>query len=78
VIISNLNSQINTLKTKLQGVQLRYDIKCRELNEKDIFVRNVIVSKVGREGNQSDIQYFSRKLDEFMSVASPRSTSPKS
>ncbi|MBS1889709.1 MAG: hypothetical protein JST59_00320 [Actinobacteria bacterium] len=71
VAISNLNSQMNGLRTKLEGLQLRYDIKCRELKEKDAFVRNVIVTRVGRDANTSDLQYFSHKLDEFM--ASPRS-----
>lgn len=46
--ISNLTSQMTMMKTKLDGLQTRFDIKCRELKEKDTFVKNVIVSRMGR------------------------------
>jgi hypothetical protein len=67
VNIHNLNSQLNTMKTKLEGLQTRLDIKTKELNSKDEFVRNVIVSRVGKQVDETEMQYLSKRLDEFVS-----------
>lgn len=57
---------MNTLKAKLEGVQIRLEIKTKELKEKDGFMRSVIVSRVGKEPNQSEMEYLTRKLEEFL------------
>lgn len=72
VTIHNLTSELESAKIKLEGVQVRLEMKNKELKDKDDFIRNTIVSRVGREANESEVDYFTRKMDQFMDTSRQR------
>jgi hypothetical protein len=68
VTIHNLTGQLESSKIKLEGLDARLEMKKRELKEKDDFIRNTIVSRLGKQTSESEVEYLIRKMDEFIDV----------
>lgn len=49
-------------------MQARLEIKVKELKEKDEFIRNTIVSRVGKGATEPELEFFLRRIEEWMQM----------
>lgn len=47
---------------------MRLDAKVDELKKKDEFIQNVIISKIGKDAYNSELEYITKEVGKFFSV----------
>jgi hypothetical protein len=49
-------------------MQRKIDQKTDDIRKKDDFIRQSIIGRLGKQENESDVQYLTRELEKFISL----------
>lgn len=69
ITIQDLRNELDSLKRKQEALQRKVDQKSDDIRRKDEFIKSSIIGRLGKQEQESEVQYLARELEKFTSMA---------